>query len=60
MQVMSCEVIACIYLQALAASRATRVPPDRRVSRVRGHSFHHINQVLVLCLGDVIDASDEW
>ena len=60
MQVMSGDVSLCHHSQALAASRATRVPPDRRVSRVRGHSFHHINQVLVLCLGDVIDASDEW
>ena len=34
MQVMSGEVIACIYLQALAASRATREPPVRRVSQV--------------------------
>ena len=24
------------------------------------HSYHCMNQVLVLCLGDVMDASDEW
>ena len=34
MQVMSGDVSLCHALQALAASRATRVPPDRRVSQV--------------------------
>ena len=68
---MSGEVIICDHLQAPAASRATRGPLARRVSRVTreplvnrvsrvgGHLFHHMNQVLVLCLGDVIDTSDE-
>ena len=55
---MSGEVIVCDHLQALAASRATREPPVKRVSRVGGHSFPHMNQVLLLCLGDVIDTSD--
>ena len=48
------EVNVCNHLQALAASRATRVPPVKRVSQVGGHSYHQMNQVLVLCLGDVI------
>ena len=62
----------CDHLQAPPASRATReplvsrvtrvprVPLVKRVSQVRGHSFPHMNQVPVLCLGDVIDTSDEW
>ena len=52
----------CNHLQALAASRAsraTRVPPVKRVSLVGGHSYHHMNPVL-LCLGDVIGTSDGW
>ena len=57
MQVMGGDVSLCHHLQALAASRAsraTRVPPVKRVTQVGGHSYHHMNQVLVLCLGDVI------
>ena len=59
----------CDHLQAPAASRATReplvsrvtrVPLVKRVSQVRGHFFPHMNQIPVLCLGDVIDTSDEW
>ena len=69
---MSGEVTVCDHLQASAASRVTwvplvtrvlrvtREPPVKRVSRVRRHSYHHMNQVLVLCLGDVIDTSDGW
>ena len=53
MQVMSSSLSIRRRLQALAASPATRVPPVRRVSQVGGHSFHHMNQVLVLCLGGV-------
>ena len=60
MQVMSGDVSLCHPLQALAASRATREPPVKRVSQVGRCSYHHMNQVLVLCLGDVIDTSDEW
>ena len=41
-------------MQALAASRATRVPPVKRVSQVGGCSFHHRNPVLVLRLEGVI------
>ena len=59
MHVVSGDVSLCHHLQALAASRATREPLVRRVSRVGGHSIPHINQVPVLCLGDVIDTSDE-
>ena len=47
-------------LQALAASQATREPPDRRVSQVCRDSYHSILQDLVLCLGRVIVASGEW
>ena len=57
MQAMGGDVSLCHHLQALVA---TRVPPARRVSQVGRHSFHHMIQVLVLCLGDVIDASDGW
>ena len=53
-QVMGGDVNVCNHLQAQAASRATRVPPDRRVSQVGGHSCHCRNQALVLRLGDVI------
>ena len=60
MQVMSGDVSLCHHSQALAASWATRVPPDRRVSQVGRDSCHHMNQVLVLCLGDVIVTSVEW
>ena len=48
------EVNACNHLQAQAASRATRVPPVKRVSLVGGHSYHQMKQVLALCLGGVI------
>ena len=34
------EVNVCNHLQAQAASRATRVPPVKRVSPVGGHSYH--------------------
>ena len=54
------EVNACNHLQAQAASRATRVPPVKRVSQVGGHSYHHMKQVLALCLGGVMDTSDGW
>ena len=47
-------------LQALAAPRATREPPVRRVSQVGGHYYHRMKQDLVLCLGGVIDSSGEW
>ena len=60
MQVVSGENSLCHHLQALAASRATREPPDRRVSQVGRHSYHSILQDLVPCFGLVIDASDEW
>ena len=61
MQVMSGDVNVCNHLAgASGISRATRVPPVKRVSPVGGHSYHHMNQVLVLCLGDVMDTSDEW
>ena len=36
MQVMSGDVSLCHHLQAQAASRATRVPPVKRVSQVGG------------------------
>ena len=42
------EVNVCNHLQAQAASRATRVPPVKRVSQVVGCSYHHRNPVLVL------------
>ena len=43
------EVKVCNHLQAQAASRATRVPPVKRVSQVGGQcSYHHMNPVLVL------------
>ena len=66
------EVKVCNHSQASAASRATREPLVKlvsrvtreplvnRVSRVGGHLFRHMNQVPVLCLGDVINTSDEW
>ena len=66
------EVIVCDHVQAPAASRATRAPLVKlvsrvtreplvnRVSRVGGHLFRHMNQVPVLCLGDIIDTSDGW
>ena len=41
-------------LQALAASRATRGPPVRRVSQVGGHFHHHMKLHLVSCLGSVL------
>ena len=41
-------------LQALAASRATREPPVRRVSQVGGHFHHHMKLHLVSCLGSVL------
>ena len=50
------DVNVCNHLQAQAASRAsraTRVPPVKRVSLVGGHSYHHMKQVLALCLGGV-------
>ena len=59
-QVMGGDVNVCNHLQAQAASRATRVPPVKRVSQVGGHSYHQMNPVLVLCLGDVIGTSDGW
>ena len=40
-------------LQALAASRATREPPVRRVSQVGGHFHHHMTPNLESCLGGV-------
>ena len=43
-----------------AASRATRVPPVKRVSQVGGCSYHHRNPVLVLRFEDVIGTSDGW
>ena len=57
------DVNVCNHLQAQAASRAsraTRVPPVKRVSLVGGHSYHHMKQVLALCLGGVMDTSDGW
>ena len=54
------EVNVCNHLQAQAASRATRVPPAKRVSQVGGCSYHHRNPVLVLRLEDVIGTSDGW
>ena len=60
MQVMSGDVSFCHPLQALSASRATWELLVKRVSQVGRDSCHHINQVLVLCLGDVIDKSVEW
>ena len=36
------EVSLCHQLQALAASRATREPPVKRVSQVGGHSYRHM------------------
>ena len=55
--VMGGEVNVCKHLQALAASRA---PPVKRVSPVGGHSYRHMNQVIALCLGGVMDTSDGW
>ena len=52
------EVNVCNHLQALAASRATREPPVKRVSLVGGHSYHCMNPVIVLCLEGVMDTSD--
>ena len=60
MQVMSGDVSLCHHSQALAASRATREPLVRQVSQVGRDSCHCMMQDLVLCLGGVIDASDEW
>ena len=60
MQVMSGDVSLCHHLQALAASRGTRELLVRRVSQVGGDSRHCMMQDVVLCLGGVIDASDEW
>ena len=54
------EVNVCNHLQAQAASRATRVPPVKRVSQVVGCSYHHRNPVLVLRFEDVIGTSDGW
>ena len=54
------EVNVCNHLQALAASRATREPPVKRVLQVGGHSYHCMNPVIVLCLGGVMDTSDGW
>ena len=54
------EVNVCNHLQALAASRATLVPPVKRVSPVGGISYRHMKQVLALCLGDVINTRDGW
>ena len=55
------DVSVCNHLQALAASRAsraTRVPPAKRVSQVGGHSYHQRNPVLVLRLEGVSSTSD--
>ena len=52
------EVNVCNHLQALAASRATREPPVKRVSPVGRISYHHMNQGIALCLGGVMDTSD--
>ena len=41
-------------LQALAASRATRVPPVSRVSQVGGHFHHHMKPNHESCLGSVL------
>ena len=43
-----CDTPTINHLQAQAASRATRVPPVKRVSQVGGCSYHHRNPVLVL------------
>ena len=59
MQLMSGDVSLCHHLQAPAASRGTRELLVKRVSQVGRDSCHHMNQVLVLCLGDVIDTSVE-
>ena len=40
-------------LQVLAALRARRVPPVRRVSQVGGHCHHHMKPNLDSCLGGV-------
>ena len=53
MQVMVSSLSMRRRLQALAASRATREPPVRRVSRVGGHIHYHMKQDLVSCLGGV-------
>ena len=60
MQVMSGDVSLCHPLQAPPASRGTRELLVKRVSQVGRDSYHHVNQVLVLCLGDVIVTSFEW
>ena len=60
MQVITGDVSLCHNLQALAASRGTRELLVKRVSQVGRDSCHHMNQVLVLCLGDVIVTSIEW
>ena len=57
---MGCESSVCNHLQALAASRATREPPVKRVSPVGRISYHHMNQVIALCLGGVMNTSDGW
>ena len=60
MQVMSGDVSLCHHLQALSASRGTRELLVKWVSQVGRHSLHHMNSLLVSCLGGVMDASDEW
>ena len=60
MQVMSGDVSLSHHLQALAASRGTRELLVKWVSQVGRHSLHHVNQVLVFFIGDVIDTSVEW
>ena len=54
MQMMGSSLSICRCLQALAASRVTLVPPDRRVSQVSGHSYRHMNEVLAWYLGGVL------
>ena len=54
------EVNVCNHMQAPVASRASRVPPAKRVSQVGGHSYHQRNSVLGSCLGGVIRTSDGW
>ena len=60
MQMMGSSLVICRCLQALAASPATRVPPERRVSQVSGHSYRHMNEVLAMYLGGVMHTSDGW
>ena len=54
MQVMGRSLSMRRRLQALAASRATRVPPVKRVSQVGGPSYHYMKLHLASCLRSVL------